>query len=66
MSEEKARRRPPWAELNARDKRERARLRRQTQKQVREMLSIEDGLARLRAISDEEWQAAVEEDQGGA
>ena len=65
VSEEKARR-PSWKELDAKDKRERARLSRQMLKDLRVLLTNTDGFARLRSISDEEWAAVAEGDDDAA
>jgi len=35
-----------------------------TKERLKRVLSNEDGIRRLRAISDEEWQAAVDADAG--
>ena len=55
-------RRPSWKELDAKDKRDRARLRRQMLEELIGLLTNTDGIARLRSISDEEWAAVAEGD----
>ena len=54
--------------LTRKQKRAAARLRRELRPSLEAALANEDGFARLLAISDEEWQAAVdaEEEPGGA
>lgn len=49
-----------WAELRRSYEKHLKEQRRQALARLREALSIESQLARLRAVSDEEWQAAVE------
>ena len=54
--------------LTKKQKRAAARLRRELRPALEAALANEDGFARLLAISDEEWQAAAEEEEapGGA
>ena len=52
-------------ELNELDDKQRKRILRQTTKEVAALLTNEKGLRRLLAITDEEWQEAIDEDAGG-
>jgi len=52
-------------ELNELDDKQRKKMLQQTIKEVTAMLANEQGLRRLLAITDEEWQEAVDEDAGG-
>ncbi len=51
-------------EQRRRDERERNRTMRQTQRELKALLTNMEGLKRLRAISDKEWAEAVAEDAG--
>ena len=51
-----------WAELDEKDGRRRRLMNRRFRKENRALLINTDGLRRLRDISDEEWQEAVEAD----
>ena len=52
--------------LRRKEKRELGKLRKELRPALDLVLSNEDGFARLRAITDEEWQAAIDaEEQGG-
>ena len=51
-----------WAELDEKDDRRRRLMNRRFRKENRALLINTDGLRRLRDISDEEWQEAVEAD----
>lgn len=52
------------ARLDREDAKERAKSLRLTQAEVLAVISNPDGLERLKAITDEEWAAAVASDQG--
>lgn len=52
-------------ELNKRDDKRRKEMMRQTIKEITAILSIEEGLRRLLAITDEEWEEAMAKDAGG-
>lgn len=45
---------------NQRDEQRRRLMARRAKRDIEQLLTNEDGLRRLRAISDEEWQEAVE------
>lgn len=60
MSEERV----PFEELDEKDRARRKRSLRETRGAVTRLLDNEAGRARVRAIPDEEWEAAVEADQG--
>lgn len=45
------------------DRKRREKLQRKAERAIVELLQNPDGLARLRDLSDEEWQAAVEADE---
>lgn len=49
-----------WEELNKRDRRRRALSMRRTREVVGALLVNPDGLRRLRDISDEQWQEAID------
>ena len=51
-----------WDELDEKDDRRRRLMNRRFRKENRALLLNTDGLRRLRDISDEEWQEAVEAD----
>lgn len=51
-------------ELNKLDDKQRKAMMRQTAREVKALLTNEKGLRRLLAITDEEWQRAVDEDEG--
>jgi len=52
------------SEQDERDDRRRALSLRRAKEAIRELLQNQDGLRRLRNISDEEWQEAVNADDG--
>ena len=52
-------------ELNELDDKQRKKMLRQTAEDVTVMLANEKGFKRLLAITNEEWQEAVDEDAGG-
>jgi len=51
-------------ELNKLDDKQRKRMLRQTIEEVTALLTNEKGLRRLLAITDDEWQIAVDADEG--
>ena len=61
MSEEQ----PTNEQIERWEKRTFAKLRKELRPALDAVLANEDGLARLLAISDQEWQAAVDADAGG-
>ena len=57
---------PTWEELDASDRRRRARLLKLSMENIARVLSNDDGLRRLAEIADDEWIAAQDDDSHAA
>jgi len=52
----------PYKDLQRMDKAERKKTLKETTKKIEEILNNKDGLQRLKAITDDEWNAALADD----